>query len=118
MESEYIALSMALRAAIPLLDICVSINQGLGITKQKLLAFKTTIHKDNIGALKIEKLEPGRHKPRSKFYALQLHWFRPWLKPREIKIVHVSTKDQKADYLTKPLTSQLFKNCCKLSMGW
>jgi hypothetical protein len=50
MESEYTALSMALRAAIPLLDICVSINQGLGITKDKLLTFKTTIHEDNIGA--------------------------------------------------------------------
>jgi hypothetical protein len=63
MESEYIALSMALRAAIPLLDICVSINQGLGITKRKLLTFKTTIHEDNIGALTLAKLEPGRHTP-------------------------------------------------------
>jgi hypothetical protein len=118
MESEYIALSMALRSVIPLLDICVSINQGLGITKQKLLTFKTTIHEDNIGALTLAKLEPGRHTPRSKFYALRLHWFRSWLKPREIEIIHVNTKDQKANYLTKPLTSQLFKNCRKLSMGW
>ena len=118
MESEYIALSMALRAAIPLLDICVSINNGLGLTKDKLLTFKTTIHEDNIGALTLAKLEPGRHTPRSKFYALRLHWFRSWLKPREIEIIHVSTKDQKADYLTKPLTSQLFKNNRLLSMGW
>ena len=118
MESEYTALSMALRAAIPLLDICVSINHGLGISKNKLLTFKTTIHEDNIGALTLAKLEPGRHTPRSKFYALRLHWFRSWLKPREIEIVHVSTKDQKADYLTKPLTAQLFKNCRLLSMGW
>jgi hypothetical protein len=118
MESEYTALSMALRAAIPLLDICISINHGLGLTKDKLLTFKTTIHEDNIGALTLAQLEPGRHTPRSKFYALRLHWFRSWLKPREIEIIHVSTKDQKADYLTKPLTSQLFKNCRLLSMGW
>jgi hypothetical protein len=118
MESEYIALSIALRAAIPLLDICVSINEGLGLTKQKLLTFKTTIHEDNMGALTLAKLEPGRHTPRSKFYALRLHWFRSWLQPREIEIVHVSTKDQKADYLTKPLTAQLFRTCRKLSMGW
>ena len=118
MESEYTALSMALRAAIPLLDICVSINHGLGMTNDKLLTFKTTIHEDNIGALTLAKLEPGRHTPRSKFYALRLHWFRSWLKPREIEIIHVSTKDQKADYLTKPLTAQLFKNNRLLSMGW
>ena len=118
MESEYTALSMALRAAIPLLDICISINHGLGLTEDKMLTFKTTIHEDNIGALTLARLEPGRHTPRSKFYALRLHWFRSWLKPREIEIIHVSTKDQKADYLTKPLTSQLFKNNRLLSMGW
>jgi hypothetical protein len=118
MESEYTALSMALRAAIPLLDICISINHGLGITNDKLLTFRTTIHEDNIGALTLAQLEPGRHTPRSKFYALRLHWFRSWLKPREIEIVHISTKDQKADYLTKPLTSQLFQRCRMLSMGW
>jgi hypothetical protein len=50
MESEYTVLSMALRAAIPLLDICISINYGLGITNDKLLTFRTTIHEDNIGA--------------------------------------------------------------------
>jgi hypothetical protein len=105
---------MALRAAIPLLCICVSINQGLGITKDKLLTFKTTIDEENNGALTLAKLEPGRHTPRSKFYALRLHWFHSWLKPRDIEIVHVGTKDQKADYLTKPLTApltaQLYKN--------
>jgi hypothetical protein len=31
MESEYTALSMALRAAIPLLEICIPINHGLGL---------------------------------------------------------------------------------------
>jgi hypothetical protein len=49
MESEYIALSMALLAAIPLLDICVSFNQGLGITthrnysRSRQLFMKTTL---------------------------------------------------------------------------
>jgi hypothetical protein len=71
MESEYIALSIALRAAIPLLDICVSINEGLGLTKQKLLTFKTTIHEDNMGALTLAKLEPGRHTPRSKILCIK-----------------------------------------------
>jgi hypothetical protein len=49
MESEYIALSMALLAAIPLLDICVSFNQCLGITthrnysRSRQLFMKTTL---------------------------------------------------------------------------
>jgi hypothetical protein len=79
MESEYTALSMALRVAITLLDVTKSINKGLNFTTTKLLTFKATVHEDNMGALKLAKLEPGRNTPRSKFYAIKLHWFRSWL---------------------------------------
>jgi hypothetical protein len=51
MESEYTALSMALRAAIPLLDVTKSINDGLKFTATRLLTFKATVHEDNMGAL-------------------------------------------------------------------
>ena len=118
MESEYTALSMALRAAIPLLDVTKSINKGLKFTTTKLLIFKATVHEDNMGALKLANLEPGRNTPRSKFYAIKLHWFQSWLKPREIEIIHCPTRDQKADYLTKPLGPTLFEACRLLSMGW
>jgi hypothetical protein len=118
MESEYTALSMALRAAIPLLDITTSINNGLNFTTEKLLTFKATVHEDNMGALRLAHLEPGQNTPRSKFYALKLHWFRSWLKPRHIEIIHCPTKDQKADYLTKALGPTLFEACRFLSMGW
>jgi hypothetical protein len=118
MESEYTALSMALRAAIPLLDVTTSINNGLNFTSKKLLTFKATVHEDNMGALRLAHLEPGQNTPRSKFYALKLHWFRSWLKPRQIEIVHCPTKDQKADYLTKALGPTLFEACRLLSMGW
>jgi hypothetical protein len=40
MESEYTALSMALRAAIPLLDVTTSINNGLNFTSNKLARFR------------------------------------------------------------------------------
>ena len=118
MESEYTALSMALRAAIPLMAVSSSINEGLGLNKDKFLTFKATVHEDNIGALTLASLEPGRHTPRSKFYALRMHWFRSWLKRDEIVITHCPTKDQKADYLTKPLTASMFEACRRLSMGW
>ena len=63
MESEYTALSMALRAAIPLLDVTKSINDGLKFTATRLLTFKATVHEDNMGALRLAKLEPGQHTP-------------------------------------------------------
>ena len=124
MEAEYTALSMALRATIPLLHIASAISKGVKLFAPQLLTFRATIHEDNLGALKLAKLEPGRHTPRSKFYGLKLHWFRSWLKPNpaqnleQINIVHCSSTDQKADFLTKALVPIKFKACRKLSMGW
>jgi hypothetical protein len=62
-ESEYTALLMALRAAIPLLDVTTSINNGLNFTSRKLLTFKATVHEDNMGALRLAHLEPRQNTP-------------------------------------------------------
>ena len=118
MESEYTAMSMALRAAIPLLAVIDSVTDGLHYEKHKLLTFKATVHEDNQGALILANLETGRCTPRSKFYALRLHWFRSWLQPKQIEVKFVSTLLQKADYLTKPLTTVPFQRNRSLSMGW
>ena len=118
MEIEYTTLSISLLVAILLLEVTNAINIGFSFVKDQILTFKATVHEDNMGALRLAQLEPGRNTPRSKFYALKLHWFRSWLKPKAIEIVHCPTKDQKADFLTKPLGPTLFKACRLLSMGW
>ena len=118
MESEYTALSMALRAAIPLLAVVSSVTKGLNYLKHQQLTFKATVHEDNQGALILANLEPGRHTVRSKFYALRLHWFRSWIIPNNIKVQFIGTLDQKADFLTKALSPRVFKANRKLSMGW
>ena len=118
MESEYTALSMSLRAAIPLMAVTEAINKGLEFVHHRLLTFKATVHEDNMGALRLSQLEPGRNTPRSKFYTLKLHWFRSWLKPKCIEIIHCPTQQQKADFLSKSLSPMAFKACRKLSMGW
>ena len=51
MESEYTALSMALRAAIPRLAVCKAVTAGLGLSNDKLITFRATLYKDNIGTL-------------------------------------------------------------------
>ena len=61
--SEYTALSMALRAAIPLMAVSSAINKDLGLLNTKFLKFQATVHEDNLGALTLTKLEPGRHTP-------------------------------------------------------
>jgi hypothetical protein len=76
MEAESIALRIAIRAAIPLLDVIKYVISSFDPTKDTLLTFKTTVHEDSQGALKLANLVPGRTTPRSKFYAIKYHWFR------------------------------------------
>ena len=73
MESEYTALSMSLRAAIPLMAVNEAINKGLGFIYHQLLTFKAIVHEDNRGTLRVSQLEPSRNTPCSNFYALKLH---------------------------------------------
>ena len=118
MESEYSALSMALRVAIPLLNTIRTVVNGLKLSNAPLTTFKTTVHEDNQSCATLANLVPGRVTPRSKFYALKMHWFRSWLKPNEIEIAYINTKLQKADMLTKSLSTTDFEVNRKLSMGW
>jgi hypothetical protein len=83
-----------------------------------LLTFKTTVHEDNQGALKLAKLEHGSNTPRSKFCAVKYNWFRSWLKPKEIEIMYIESSSQKADMLTKSLPVIAFERKRKLSFGW
>ena len=117
-EAEYSALSMAMRAAIPLLEVCKYVIRRFNVTGKSICTFKTTVHEDNQGALRLGRLEPGRNTPRSKFYAIKMHWFRSWLKPREIELEYIESKAQKADFLTKSLSTADFEENRKLSCGW
>jgi hypothetical protein len=120
MEAEYSALSMALRSAIPLMDLCQYVMKSFPVmsNSKSLVTFKTTVHEDNMGALRLASMEPGRNTPRSKFYAIKFHWFRSWLKPRAIELQYIDTKQQKADFLTKSLSTAEFERNRFLSCGW
>jgi hypothetical protein len=59
MEAEYTAISIALRAAIPLRHVIKYVISSFGPTKITLLTFKTTVHEDYRGVLKLANLEPG-----------------------------------------------------------
>jgi hypothetical protein len=81
MEAKYTALSMALHAAIPFMEVCrFVISKFCNSATSSLVTFKTIVDEDNMGALTLANLEPGRTTPRSKLYAIKMHWFHSWLK--------------------------------------
>jgi hypothetical protein len=94
-------------------QVCFSI-----VTTSSLLTFKTTVHEHNQGALRLANTEPGRQTPRSKFYPIMYHWFRSWLKPKQIEVTYVESNLQKADMLTKFLSVDVFERNRRLSCGW
>ena len=60
MEAEYTVLSIALRMAIPFLDVCrYVVNNFCSNGWSSLITFKTTVHEDNMGALTLAKSSKG-----------------------------------------------------------
>jgi hypothetical protein len=48
-------------------------------------------------------MDPGWMTPRSKHYGVKYHWFRSKLKPNDVEVSYIKSKDQRADFLTKSL---------------
>ena len=56
--------------------------------------------------------------PRSEHYGVKYQWFREHLKPNDIEVLKIDTKDQQADMLTKALRKEKFELNRKQLMGW
>lgn len=118
MEAEYTALSTAMRELLPFKNLVTAKAKVIGFDETELTRIQTVVHEDNAGALTLANMEAGRITPRSKFYAIKLHWFRSKLKPNNMVVVKVETTKQKADILTKGLRKIKFKENRLLLCGW
>ena len=115
-EAEYIALSIALRDTIPLMELVRELrNNGFDYA-----ATKPTIHckvfEDNSGALEIATVHKFR--PRTKHINTQYHHFRFYVESGKITIHAISTEEQRADILTKSLSVPTFIKHRRAIMGW
>jgi hypothetical protein len=121
MEAEYVALSTSCQDLFPLIDVTKEICSVFSLDKHVLhehARLHTKIHKDNVGALTLGKMEPQRMTPRSKHYKIIYHWFREQIGPRQIKLVKIATNEQLGDLFTKGLTNVKFSKLQKKLMGW
>jgi len=119
MEAEYNALSLCMKTVLPfhrtLKRVIKSLKQN---DSDSEITFKVSIWEDNIGALTLANLEPGRHTPRSKHYGIKMHWFRSHLKPNSIIVRKIESKFQKADIFTKGLPKVTYESIRKQLCGW
>ena len=86
--------------------------------RKTLLQFATTFYEDNATAL---NLAVKQHiTSRTKHWCIKSHFFWDHVndKSKRIAVVKVDTAQQRANYLTKGLTWELFENCRVLNQGW
>ena len=114
-ESEYVALSQALRDVIPFMNVAKELNSIFesDVPKPTILC---KLFEDNNRALTLAK-EP-RYRPRTKHIALKYHHFMSYVKDGLIEIFPINTKDQIAGQFTKALDEQTFVYLRGKLMGW
>ena len=120
MEAEYCALSRSCKDLFPIIDQLKELALAVGLPSDEVTTLHTTIHEDNVGALTLAKLEPKRTTPRSKHYALHMHWFRTRVSDpaANMDVVKVDSRNQLGDIFTKGLGSVPFRYLRSKLMGW
>jgi hypothetical protein len=115
MESEFISLSAALKALIPLRDTHQRIATALSLPYES----ESRIFEDNQACITLATTDPPRMTPRSKHIAIRYFWFREHLRNcTQLKIVYIPTNDQRANHLTKPLPTATFLKERRTVLGW
>jgi len=109
-EAEYIALSQAMRALLPLCSLLHEVGSKMDLSFSNVSVVKTRVWEDNNGALLLAN-NPMKFSVRTKHMAIKYHFFRQFIGD-DIRVLKVDTKEQLADLFTKKgeLTNKL--------MGW
>jgi hypothetical protein len=115
-EAEYTGLSYALREAIPIMELLDEMHAlGFPITSSKA-SIHCEVFEDNSGALEIAR--NPKYRPRTKHLNCRLHHFRGYVENKRVSIHKIDTKEQLADYLTKPLNADMLSYLRQKVMGW
>lgn len=117
MEAEYVALSTAMRALIPVKSVMTTIAKALDLHTVDSSNI-STVWEDNEAALTLATTDPPRMTPRSKHITIKYHWFWKHLKIGFIEIKHITTDQQKADIPIKALSRIKHEQARQLTMGW
>ena len=115
-KAEYVALSQALRDAIPVLRLVNEISKKMpGVLKTRT-SIKCKIYEDNQAAIAMATSPKVTH--RAKHISTKIHHFKQYIRENTIPVEHIPTNMQIADMFTKPLATKLFISLRHKSMGW
>jgi hypothetical protein len=125
-ESEYIALSTALRDLLPLRRILHDISTKSFLSLQPTNPSCRTcpdnlppskVFEDNTACIVLATSDT-HFKPRTKHISLKFHHFQDYVKNGTIQILKIGTSNNMADIFTKPLGRIKLQHLRHLLMGW
>ena len=105
-----------LREAIPVMRLLWEIKKHNFPIQHKKAPVHLKLFKDNSGTVKMAQV--AKYWPRIKHLNLKLHHFRSYIDKNHISITKISTEDQQAEILTKPLWKPSFALLIKNILGW
>ena len=114
-EAEYIALSHAMRSAIPMTQLLHELEHILPFDYIPSKV-NCTVFEDNESCIQISK--SPRMRPRTKHIAIKYHHFRKGVIDGLYEILPIDTAEQTADIFTKGLTEDKFVYLRKKLNGW
>ena len=122
LHAEYVALSNALQALIPIRNTIINMLQFLKLPDDIKPQIHCTVFEDNQGAYLLANNQ--RLSPRTKYFCIKHHFFWSHVYHEEknpdgyLVIVKCPTELMNANYLTKGLGRQLFESNRKRLQGW
>jgi hypothetical protein len=117
LESEYIALSQAMRDLLPMRRLLQEIAKEMKLEFGKPALVHSTIFEDNNGALGLATAP--KLSPRTKHIGVKYHWFKSHIGEEQgFLIKKVESENQKADIFTKGLPADTFRFIRRLLMNW
>ena len=114
-ESDYIALSTAMRGFVPFLGLMQEIASIFGLLTKKPV-FKCTVWEDSDSCITVANAP--KFTPTTKHIAIKFHHFMRFLSNGSIIINPIDTTEQVVDMLTKPLKEKSFCYLRRKLMGW
>lgn len=115
-ESEYVALSTALRQTIPMMRLIAELKTTMNLPLDTIPTIHCKLFEDNSGAIELANVPKMR--PRTRHINVKYHHFRQFVFKKLISIIKVTTEEQIADMLTKHLSLDLFLKFRKCISGW
>jgi hypothetical protein len=116
-EAEYIALSMVMRALLPMRELIQLLTGSLNIDRKEVTKV-CAVWEDNNAALKLANAQFPNMTPRTKHIAIKYHWFKSHIKEGQIEVCRIDTKVQKAAIFMKGIAKKEFEEKQTMIIGW